>query len=533
VGLRAVIPGGRYGRPVALGLGAALVVLAGVAAYARTPDVLHTALATLAAVIAVGVAGLAVSLPGITRRGAVIGGFFVTAGIFTWTFTSRPLVIWAVLAAQGVVAMVWAWPWLAGLRALPRLGTAWVGLAYWVFGVIGAVLVGHLGVAVQRLAYGGVFGLCALALVAAVRRPPPGGGRLPDPSVGIAAAILVGIAALLLVGSGTVFATVHDVPGFAASNVMRGRFWGGPGLYFHPNSMAGLVVVAAARIGPDRAFAAWQRLAVTVLAGFLLFLTNSRIAFVFAVAAAGVHALLLLRRRYHADLPSYRRVWLAALVPFAVLGLVLALSGGQKFLSQSRFQASSGNDVTSGRLDTWGQVGRDWERAGWAEKLFGDAGTSRAVVVRDVDKPGPDGKRPQLNTDNAAVGAFRRGGVLGALAFLAGLVLLLRTLLLRTVLLPGRGPARGTAQAWLIVAVLGALPTIATEDWWLGGTNGGLWILLLAGEAYLLWAVSGTPSARPVAGSASERSPEGGGSAGSGSAGSAATATPASSPSRR
>ncbi len=25
---------------------------------------------------------------------------------------------------------------------------------------------------------------------------------------------------------------------------------------------------------------------------------------------------------------------------------------------------------------------------------------------------------------------------------------------------------------------------IATEDWLLGGTNGGLWILLLAGEAW-------------------------------------------------
>ena len=90
------------------------------------------------------------------------------------------------------------------------------------------------------------------------------------------AAVLLGLAVLLLVGSASVFAVVHAVPGFAAAQEMRGRFWGGPGLYFHPNAMAGLAVVAAARIGPDRAFAGWQRLAVTALAGFLLFLTNSR-----------------------------------------------------------------------------------------------------------------------------------------------------------------------------------------------------------------------------------------------------------------
>src|SRR5581483_6717358 len=104
-----------------------------------------------------------------------------------------------------------------------------------------------------------------------------------------------------------------------------------------------------------------------------------------------------------AGLPVYRRRWLAAAVPFAVLALVLVLSGGSGFLSRDRF---GGGDVTSGRVATWKQVATDWQHAGWAEKLFGDARTSRAVVTRLDDGRPPDAERRKLNTDNAAVGAF-------------------------------------------------------------------------------------------------------------------------------
>src|SRR5256885_10650359 len=191
-------------------------------------------------------------------------------------------------------------------------------------------------------------------------------------------------------------------------------------------------------------------------------LTGSRIAFVFAGAAAVVHAALLLWR------PEGRWRWLAAGVPFAVLALVLVLSGGKGFLFRDRFGA---NDVTSGRVDTWRQVAADWRHAGWAEKAFGDARTSRAVVIRRDDGAPPEGPRLKLNTDNAAVGALRRGGVFGVLAFVLGLALLVRHALTRR-------PA-----AWFVIAALGVLPAIATEDGVLGGTNGGGWGLPLAPDA--------------------------------------------------
>ncbi len=470
----------------AAGGAAVIAVAAAIVEYARTGSIGEAAKAFPAALIAVAVIGLAASLPAITARGAVIGGCFVVAGIFTWTYTDRPLVIWAVLGVAGVVFALWGRPWLGNARLLPRLGGAWIGLAYWFLGVIGAGLAGHLGVAAQRVAYAGVFTLAALAVLSAVR-----GRQGRDPTVGIAAAILVGIGALLLVGSGSVFDTVHAVPDNASALLMRDRFWGGPGLYFHPNSLAGLVVIAAVRIGPDRLFAAWQRLSVTLLAGFVLYLTNSRIGFLFAGLAALVHAALLLRWR-RPGLPGWRRPWLAAAVPFVVLALVFALSGGGGFLFKSRLSSANGatgDDVTSGRLQTWQQVAEDWLHGGVVAKVFGDVTTSRGVVTRANDGAAPGAPRLKLNTDNAAVGAFRRGGVLGELAFLFGVGLLV----LRAVRRRDPSTVDGQPRAWFTVAVLSAVPTVATEDWLLGGTNGALWLVLLAGETWLLFAARAAP----------------------------------------
>ena len=52
------------------------------------------------------------------------------------------------------------------------------------------------------------------------------------------------------------------------------RFWGGPWLLYHPSSIAGVGVLIALRIGPDKAFAAGQRVAATALAAFLVTVTN-------------------------------------------------------------------------------------------------------------------------------------------------------------------------------------------------------------------------------------------------------------------
>jgi hypothetical protein len=458
---------------LAIGGAATVALAAGSVEFVHTGSVGRALGALLAGAIAATITWFVSTLPGLTARGLITGGFFVLAGIVSWTAVNHGWLVWPLLAVEGVVFAWWSWPWLGGLRVLPRLGTAWLGLAYWLLGIVGAVLALNPKVGAQRVAYAGVFGLAVLTVVASVRRD-----RARDLSVGIAAAFLLATAVLTLSGSGNLFEARHAVPrGGWGTEVMVHRFWGGPWLLYHPNSLALIGVVAAIRIGVDRAFAVWQRLAVTVFAGAVVYVTNSRTGFVYFAAAAAVHAYLLWRRR-GADLPSYRRVWLAAATPFAVAALVLLLSevGGQSFVFQARY---GGGDPTSGRTATWRQVGRDWVAGGVVQKLFGDTKTSRAVVVRTAAKL-------QLTTDNAAVGALRRGGVFGELAFLLGLGLLLwhawrgrRT---------GTGPdaPRRAPPAWFTVAAVGSVPTIATADWLLGGTGGTLWILLVAGETWLV-----------------------------------------------
>jgi len=159
---------------------------------------------------------------------------------------------------------------------------------------------------------------------------------------------------------------------------------------------------------------------------------------------------------------------------------VTLLAISPTFLFQARYDKG---DVTSGRTDTWRKVGRDWVDHGIADKLFGDTATSRAVVHRAEDGHRAGEKQLDLTTDNAAVGALRRGGVFGVLAFLFGLGVMLWH------------ASRRRAPAWFTVAAVGSVPTIATADWLLGGTGGTLWILLLAGEAWLLFGRGSTESA--------------------------------------
>ena len=432
----------------------------------------------LAVILAAGLAWFAATLPGLTARGLTVGGFFVAAGMVSWTYMTRGYVVWAVLAVEGIVFAWWSWPWVRDLPALRRLGGAWLGLAYWLFGVLGAALVLHGEVAAQRVAYAGVFTLAVLAVVVSSRRR--------DLSAGVVGAFLLAMAALVLSGAGNLFHATHVVPAGGWGHNMESRFWGGQWLLYHPNSLALIAVLAAIRVGADRAYPVWRRLVVPGLAAFVLVETNSRSGVVFLGSAAALHAYLLWRSP--ARLPEYRRRWLAAAVPFAALAAVLVLSGGQGFLAQNRYDSGG---VTSGRVDTWKAVGSEWVRDPIPEKLFGSAEHSRAVVVRTADKL-------KLTTDNAAVGALRRGGVAGVAAFGLGLGLLLWRALRgtgRPAADTGAGDRRPAAPAWFTIAAVGALPTIAFSDWLLGGTGGTLWILLVAGEA---WMIFGSPGKRSV-----------------------------------
>jgi O-antigen ligase len=227
-------------------------------------------------------------------------------------------------------------------------------------------------------------------------------------------------------------------------------------------------VIIAIRVAGDAAFERWQRYSALGVAALLLLLVNSRTGLLFLGAAAGLHLLLVLAKRV--QYPTRRIAVAAVLLPILIVGVVGVGSGGAGFLFKSRY-ASGG--VTSGRLDTWKQVGREWQADGVAEKLFGDAKSVRGYVTRE-STGATAADRPELTTDNAAVGALRRGGILGVAAFLLGLVLLIWHAL------------RRNAPPWFTMAAVGSLVTIVASDWLLGNTGGTLWIFLLAGEAYLL-----------------------------------------------
>jgi hypothetical protein len=436
--------------------------------------------AFLAVCVAGYMVGLALSLRGVSLPGFLAGGMFIAAGIASWTFTGNSgRLVWLVLGAEGVLFAAWVWPWLRSLREawqLPRLGAAWLGLAYWLIGAAAGVLTLRLGVAVGRLAYFALFALGALAVLVATKRAQR------DLTVGIVAAFLIGLAALFVVGSGNAFDNVHAVRDDAWGEHMQYRFWGGPHLLFHPNSIAVAAVVIAIRVAGDQAFQRWQRYSALGLTALLLLLVNSRTGLIFLGAAAGLHLLLVLAKRVrYAD---RRSTVFAVLLPLVVVGVIAVGSGGSGFLFQSRY--SSGGGVTSGRTDTWRQVVTDFRHDTVAEKIFGDAHNVRGYVSRDNSSANP-ADRPELTTDNAAVGALRRGGILGVAAFLFGLVLMVWHAL------------RRAAPPWFTMAAIGSLVTIVAADWLLGNTGGTLWIFLLAGEAALLFLAPAVREEPPAA----------------------------------
>ncbi|TQS46335.1 O-antigen ligase family protein [Cryptosporangium phraense] len=467
--------------------GAVVVAVAWLVEAAQT-NAANGTRAAIGAALAVAVAGFALTLRGVTWSGLAVGGFVVFCGIMSWTWTTTRAVTWSVYAVGGLLLLLWTFPWVRDALRLPRLGAAWLGLAYWPLGIVSAVLTAHWAVGGQRIAYFGVSALAALGVLVALRRT----GR--DPSVGVVAAFLFAVAALFLVGSGNILDDVHAVPDGPWGRSMTGRFWGGPGLLYHPNSLALIGVLITLRIAPDRSFRGWQRCAALGLTSLVIVLTNSRTAWGFLVCAAIVHLLVLVRRQWWGrggrpvpddGLPVYagwRRMAVAAIVPFLVFGAVFIGMGGVSSLFQSRYQntvttpvtdQSDTLDVTSGRLDTWRQVFDDFSADGVVAKVFGNNDDPRGAVVRE--STGKVGERPELTTDNSAIGALRRAGVLGCVAFVVGLGLMI-----------WRSLRRG-APAWFTIAAISSLATIPWADWLLGGLGGTFWIFLLAAEAWVVF----------------------------------------------
>ena len=464
--------------------GAVLVVVAWLVEAAQTTSE-DGIRAALGATFAVAIAGLALSLRGVTWSGLAVGGFVVFCGMMSWTFTNTRVVTWSVYGLGALLLLAWTFPWVRDAVRLPRLGSAWLGLAYWPLGIISAVLTAHWTVGAQRVAYFGVSALAALSAVVAARRS----GR--DPSIGVVAAFLLAIAALFYVGSGNIFDNVHAVPDTPWGAGFQGRFWGGPGLLYHPNSLALIGALVTFRIAPDRRFAGWQRGAVMGVTGLVILLTNSRTAWGFLVFAAIVHVLALVRRTWRErrgatvddGLPAYStrsRLVAAAVLPFILVGAVFIGMGGFSSLFQSRYHntvtapASDQDtlDLTSGRFDTWNQVFREFGHDAIVAKLFGNNSDPRGAVVRA--STGPVGDRPELTTDNSAVGALRRAGILGCVAFVFGLGLMIWRAL------------RRDAPAWFTIAVISSIATIPWADWLLGGVGGTYWIFLVAAEAWIV-----------------------------------------------
>lgn len=443
-------------------------------------------------VVAAGVVVLALSLPGISPEGLLIGVGLPLAAMMAWTHLERPIVIWTVQGVIGLILVVWTFPWWREWREIPRLGTFWLAVPVWALGLVSAVAMGRWTVAAQRVVYAGFAVLVLLILFQAWWR------RRRDVSIGLVAGFLLCHALILLFGADNVFTLDHYVPEGAWGRNMSDRFWGGPLLVYHPNFVAMTAVIAAMRIGPDAAFKAWQRLGVLAVASGLLILAASRTSDLIALVASAVWAVLVLwrteavRRRVTAVFARrHRRLLAQALLPLLLTALVVGVSGGSDFLFKDRYAQNAAEQeepvdeerpslgaASSGRLGLWKLIGQDWADSSLVEQVAGTADNSRGYILRykwdPADGPTPDYVReqPKLTADNAPVGALRRSGVLGVAAFLLGAGLVC-----------WRATRRGI-PLWITVTAFGMFASILTEDEIVGTTPG--WAILLAGEVLVL-----------------------------------------------
>jgi hypothetical protein len=447
--------------------------------------------ATLAVVIAVGVFAVAVSLPGKTPQGLLLGIGIPLAAMMAWTRLDQPFYVWLVTGLIGLAAAVWTFPWWRDAGHVLRLGGFWLAVGLWLAGAVSALALGRTGVLAGRVVYGGFAVVVALLIFQTRWR------RGRDISVGIAAGLMICHALLLALGSQYVFETneFHVTSDSAWGLAQSSRFWGGPWLVYHPNFIAMTGLLVAIRIGADARFAPWQRLTAVGNGALLLYIADSRTSLLMAGVASVAYGLLhiwrngLPRFRFWTwfATPRARRVLAQALLPLAVTFLVFGAAGGTDMLFKQRYAQPSATALTpaqqeesrrnvnaalSGRADVWGMIFADFRRDTVVEKLFGNTDFPRGEIHRYRDPADPrSAGQAELSADNVAVGALRRGGVVGLVLILVGAGLVLWRVF------------RRGAPVWIPVLVLAGLASVISEDELVGTTP--LWTLVFAGEIWM------------------------------------------------
>lgn len=455
--------------------------------------------AGLAVVIAAAIAALALSFRHRSPEGVFAGFALTVSGMIAWTYPAAAA--WALFGVIGLVALIATYPWWRDWRAPLKLGSFWLGVPVWVYGAVSAVAVGAFSVAIERTVYGGYALLIALLVVQAVRQ------RHREVTAGIAVGLLLAAVLLLIAGCTEVFEpgprhTAQNNFGFSQAD----RFWGGPALVYHPNAMAMVALLAAVRLGADPQFSVRQRVGVLFASAFLLYLAESRTAFMLAGVASLIYAVLYIWRR---GLPKWRfwtwlstrpwrRIVAAALLPLVMSVMVVAVSGGTDAIFKSRYANEEPeepedpegslraprwlNSLLSGRPEVWWLMFADYGDDTVAEQAFGNADNTRGYILRDAD-PEDDIEASRLGADNAFVSALRRGGAIGLLTALVAVVLVVwRTL-------------RRGQPIWLLLMLMMALAQSMTEDELVNTTVS--WLVVLAAEAWVLWGKPDTDAVPP------------------------------------
>lgn len=482
----------RAGVPLRVGAAVTLVAAAAIGVWQGVTVDVQTGIGSgLAVVLAGAITAVALTIPGSTPLGLLIGGGMTFSGMLAWTYPAWAT--WAISGIIGVIALVVTFPWWHGWRDNLRLGTFWFGAPMFGFGAISALLLVHWKIAALRIVYTGFALLVTLVVVQAAKR------RGRDLTIGLAVGLLLCQALLLVFGAKYVFDTGwHWTAPNGWGAGMSSRFWGGRFLFYHPNAIGFTAVLAGARIGADPRFKLWQRTSVFVFVLFMLYIVQSRTSFLMAGVAALAYGLLYVWRR---GLPrwrfwrwlgnrEWRRITALAVLPLVCVVLVLGAAGGSSFVFKQRYPSSTGQtqqqppetvgqtfkNATSGRVGTWEMMGSEWWHDPVVAKLLGNNDEVRGYILRYKDPKDPRYKgQSKLGADDGPIAAARRAGILGLLALIAGVAVLIWRV------------ARRDVPAWVAVTVFAGLATLPMEDELTFTTP--TWAMLLAVEAMVVWKV--------------------------------------------